>query len=116
MLIDCLNINVALLSYTRTFGDGPRNFEPSSSDVNDTWAGTTSPNYNTPPHQREDVSALDRFNVHRCPTRRVFSGTGLELVTRQATVRYLYHWATAATDNGMQCWLNGWERGKEKFL
>ncbi|GFV01096.1 uncharacterized protein TNCV_1010171 [Trichonephila clavipes] len=39
----------------------------------------------TTPHQREDVSALDRFNVHRCPTRRVFSGTGIELVTRQAT-------------------------------
>ncbi|GFW07676.1 uncharacterized protein TNCV_3918091 [Trichonephila clavipes] len=51
----------------------------------------------TTPHQREDVSALDRFNVHRCPTRRVFSGTGLELVTRQAMVRYLYHSATAAT-------------------
>ncbi|GFV51527.1 uncharacterized protein TNCV_2908301 [Trichonephila clavipes] len=33
------------------------------------------------PHQREDVSALDRFNVHRCPTRRVFSGTGIELMT-----------------------------------
>ncbi|GFX45316.1 uncharacterized protein TNCV_2096011 [Trichonephila clavipes] len=49
------------------------------------------------PHQREDVSALDRFNVHRCPTRRVFSGTGLEPVTKQATVRYLYHSATAAT-------------------
>ncbi|GFU78361.1 histone-lysine N-methyltransferase SETMAR [Trichonephila clavipes] len=52
----------------------------------------------TTPHQREDVSALDRFNVHRCPTRRVFSGTGLELVTKQATVRYLYHSATAATN------------------
>ncbi|GFS64462.1 uncharacterized protein TNCV_3956161 [Trichonephila clavipes] len=50
----------------------------------------------TTPHQREDVSALDRFNVHRCPTRRVFSGTGIELVTRQATIRYLYHSATAA--------------------
>ncbi|GFV45019.1 uncharacterized protein TNCV_2169781 [Trichonephila clavipes] len=35
----------------------------------------------TTPHQREDVSALDRFNVHRCPTRRVFSGTGIELTT-----------------------------------
>ncbi|GFY36527.1 putative DD41D transposase [Trichonephila clavipes] len=45
----------------------------------------------TTPHQREDVSALDRFNVHRCPTRRVFSGTGLELMTRQVTVQYLYH-------------------------
>ncbi|GFW13578.1 uncharacterized protein TNCV_1210441 [Trichonephila clavipes] len=51
----------------------------------------------TTPHQREDVSALDRFSVHRCPTRRVFSGTGIELVTRQATIRYLYHSATAAT-------------------
>ncbi|GFV12475.1 uncharacterized protein TNCV_1792541 [Trichonephila clavipes] len=50
----------------------------------------------TTPHQREDVSAFDRFNVHRCPTRRVFSGTGIEPVTKQATVRYLYHSATAA--------------------
>ncbi|GFV22160.1 uncharacterized protein TNCV_631131 [Trichonephila clavipes] len=45
----------------------------------------------TTPHQREDVSALDRFNVHRCPTWRVLSGAGLELVTRQTTIRYLYH-------------------------
>ncbi|GFU85688.1 uncharacterized protein TNCV_5126971 [Trichonephila clavipes] len=51
----------------------------------------------TTPHQREDVSTLDRFNVHRCPTRLDFSGTGLEPVTKQATVRYLYHSATAAT-------------------
>ncbi|GFS56159.1 uncharacterized protein TNCV_1650721 [Trichonephila clavipes] len=50
----------------------------------------------TTPHQREDVSAVDRFNAHRCPTWRVFSGTGLELVTRQATIPYLYHSATAA--------------------
>ncbi|GFW21720.1 uncharacterized protein TNCV_2529191 [Trichonephila clavipes] len=50
----------------------------------------------TTPHQREDVSALDRFNVHRCPTRRVFSGTGFEPVIKQATVRYLYHSAIAA--------------------
>ncbi|GFV12067.1 uncharacterized protein TNCV_669981 [Trichonephila clavipes] len=53
----------------------------------------------TTPHQREDVSALDRFNVHRCPTLRVFSGTGLEHVTRQATVRYLDHSATEATSS-----------------
>ncbi|GFU06172.1 uncharacterized protein TNCV_4764901 [Trichonephila clavipes] len=39
------------------------------------------PLLSTTPHQREDVSALDRFNVHRCPTRRVFSGTGIELMT-----------------------------------
>ncbi|GFW61506.1 bestrophin-3 [Trichonephila clavipes] len=51
----------------------------------------------TIPHQWKDVSALYRFNMHHCPTRRVFSGSGLELVTRQAMVRYLYHSATAAT-------------------
>ncbi|GFX51775.1 uncharacterized protein TNCV_5014771 [Trichonephila clavipes] len=49
------------------------------------------------PHELEDVSALDRFNVHRCPTQRVLSGTGLELATKQATIRYLYHSATAAS-------------------
>ncbi|GFT20138.1 uncharacterized protein TNCV_1945731 [Trichonephila clavipes] len=74
---------------TRAFDDGPRNFEPWSSDVDLSLLTTT-------PHQREDASALDRFNVLRCPTRRVFRGTGLELVTRQATIRYLYNSATAA--------------------
>ncbi|GFW57168.1 uncharacterized protein TNCV_540851 [Trichonephila clavipes] len=33
---ELVNINVALFSYTRAFGDGPRNFEPWSSDVDDT--------------------------------------------------------------------------------
>ncbi|GFY24897.1 hypothetical protein TNCV_2690881 [Trichonephila clavipes] len=33
----------------------------------------------TTPHQRKDVLALDRFNVHRSPTRWVLSGTGLKL-------------------------------------
>ncbi|GFW82354.1 hypothetical protein TNCV_3818351 [Trichonephila clavipes] len=46
-LIDRLNINVALFSYTRAFGDRPRNFEPWSSDEDDTRAGTPSPNYHT---------------------------------------------------------------------
>ncbi|GFV97865.1 uncharacterized protein TNCV_2021801 [Trichonephila clavipes] len=81
-------------NYTRTFGDGPRNFEPWSSNL--MTPELEPPLLTTTPHQREDVSALDRFNVNRCPTRRVFSGTGLELVTRQATIRYLYHSATAA--------------------
>ncbi|GFW19257.1 uncharacterized protein TNCV_255841 [Trichonephila clavipes] len=83
-----------LIRYTRAFGDGPRNFEPWSSDV-EPWSSDP-PLLTTKPHQREDVSALDRFKVHRCPTRRVFSGTGLELVTKQATFRYLYHSATMA--------------------
>ncbi|GFW29708.1 uncharacterized protein TNCV_3935751 [Trichonephila clavipes] len=56
-----------------------------------------SPLLTTTPHQREDVSTLDRFSVHRCPTWRVFSGTGLELVTKPATIRYPYHSASAAT-------------------
>ncbi|GFU39570.1 uncharacterized protein TNCV_386601 [Trichonephila clavipes] len=37
----------------------------------------------TTPQQREDVSALDRFNVHRSLTRWILSGTVLELVTSQ---------------------------------
>ncbi|GFY30916.1 uncharacterized protein TNCV_3120761 [Trichonephila clavipes] len=53
----------------------------------------------TTPHQREDVSAVDRFNVHRCPTWWVFSGTGLEFVTKTATTRYLYHSAAVAFKN-----------------
>ncbi|GFX34684.1 hypothetical protein TNCV_2514001 [Trichonephila clavipes] len=35
--------------------------------------------------------------MHRCPTRRVFRGTGLKLVTIPATIRYLDHLATVAT-------------------
>ncbi|GFY12768.1 uncharacterized protein TNCV_4284261 [Trichonephila clavipes] len=50
------------------------------------------------PHQREVVSALDKFNVHRCPTRCVFSGTVLKLTHDiPAMIRYLDHWATAAS-------------------
>ncbi|GFV11000.1 uncharacterized protein TNCV_50981 [Trichonephila clavipes] len=72
----------------------------------------------TTPHQREDVSALDRFNVHRCPTRRVFSGTGLEPVTKQATVRYLYQSTTAATIIGLhfQSPKNGFRSWKSHFV
>ncbi|GFS84462.1 hypothetical protein TNCV_4606461 [Trichonephila clavipes] len=43
----------------------------------------------TTPNQREDLSALDRFNVHRTLTRRVFSDSGFELMTRQPQIRYL---------------------------
>ncbi|GFV06595.1 hypothetical protein TNCV_2949171 [Trichonephila clavipes] len=49
-----------------------------------------SPLLTTTPHQREDVSDLNRFKVHRCPTRRVWART------RPATILYLYHSATAA--------------------
>ncbi|GFX93931.1 uncharacterized protein TNCV_3412941 [Trichonephila clavipes] len=42
----------------------------------------------TTPQQREDVSTLDRFNVHLCPTRRVFSGTGLEVTSQPRSDTY----------------------------
>ncbi|GFU18368.1 uncharacterized protein TNCV_1980531 [Trichonephila clavipes] len=67
------------------------------SQVTWTTPELASPLLTTTPHQREDISALDIFNVHRCPTRRVFNGNGFELVKRQATVRYLYLSATADT-------------------
>ncbi|GFY01208.1 uncharacterized protein TNCV_5076751 [Trichonephila clavipes] len=47
--------------------------------------------------QWEDVQALDRFNVHRSPTRRVFSEIRLELMTRRPRVHYLDHQATTVT-------------------
>ncbi|GFW08049.1 uncharacterized protein TNCV_2978171 [Trichonephila clavipes] len=59
-----------------------------------------SPNYHTTPMGGRFSSR--RFNMHRCPTRRVFSGTGLELMTGQTPVRYLYHSATAATTDSPQ--------------
>ncbi|GFU73504.1 hypothetical protein TNCV_931901 [Trichonephila clavipes] len=45
--------------------------------------------------RRKESTLLN--NVHRCPTRRVFSGTGLELVRRPATIGYLDLLATVAT-------------------
>ncbi|GFU09504.1 hypothetical protein TNCV_2089711 [Trichonephila clavipes] len=53
----------------------------------------------TTPHQWEDVSALDRYRVHHCPIRWIFSSTGLELVAKPTTIRYLYHSATVVTAN-----------------
>ncbi|GFX92925.1 uncharacterized protein TNCV_914751 [Trichonephila clavipes] len=88
-----MNINVALFSYTRAFGDVILNH----GQVTCTTPELAPPILTTTPDQREDASALDRFSVHRCPTRRVFSGIGLELVTKPDTIRYLYHLATAAT-------------------
>ncbi|GFU67963.1 uncharacterized protein TNCV_2823061 [Trichonephila clavipes] len=85
-------------SYTRAFGDGPRNFETMVKRRRRhlRWHPSL---LTTTPQQRKDASALDRFNVHRYPTRRVFGGTGIKLVTKQARIRYLYHSATAAPVN-----------------
>ncbi|GFY19694.1 hypothetical protein TNCV_4648661 [Trichonephila clavipes] len=40
---------VKLVTYTRAFGDGPRNFEPMSCDEEDTRAANSSPNNHTTP-------------------------------------------------------------------
>ncbi|GFY19182.1 hypothetical protein TNCV_4225461 [Trichonephila clavipes] len=62
-----LYINVTLFSYTRAFGDESRNFV-SHSQL--TTTPELEPSLLTSiPHHREDVSSLERFNVHRCPTR-----------------------------------------------
>ncbi|GFV57815.1 uncharacterized protein TNCV_3071941 [Trichonephila clavipes] len=51
MVLDFLRVNEIMdlvqPSYTRAFGDGPRHFEPWSSDQDDTGAGTPSPNNHT---------------------------------------------------------------------
>ncbi|GFV49485.1 uncharacterized protein TNCV_4544681 [Trichonephila clavipes] len=93
--IDWLNNKVAMLSFTRAFGDA--HVILNHGQVTWTKPELAAPLLTTTPHQREDVLALKRFNVHRCPIRRVFSRTGLELATRQARIRYLYHSATTAT-------------------
>ncbi|PRD31438.1 UNVERIFIED_CONTAM: hypothetical protein NCL1_23560 [Trichonephila clavipes] len=49
------------VSYTRAFGDGPRNFESWSSDVDDTSAGILSPNYHTTPTAYEGGLELGIF-------------------------------------------------------
>ncbi|GFS63546.1 fibroblast growth factor receptor-like 1 [Trichonephila clavipes] len=49
------------LSYRRAFGGGPRNFEPRSSDEDDTLPGTPSPNFHTTPTRR--CLSIDRFNA-----------------------------------------------------
>ncbi|GFT73568.1 hypothetical protein TNCV_4021691 [Trichonephila clavipes] len=51
--------------------------------------------------------------MHRSPTRRVFSGTGLQLVTRPATIQYLYQWAVAASHQVSNLRLGGNNGGHE---
>ncbi|GFW96034.1 uncharacterized protein TNCV_957481 [Trichonephila clavipes] len=71
--------NTLSYPYMMAFGDGPRILN--HGQVTSTTPDLAPPFLTTTLHQREDGSALDRFNVHRSPTGSVFSGTGLELVT-----------------------------------
>ncbi|GFS69338.1 transposable element Tcb1 transposase [Trichonephila clavipes] len=86
---------------TRDFGDGPCSFEPWSSDVVIPELAHPSPKYHTT--LREDILALDRFSVRRCPTWQILSGderlmkslaissTLLKFVGKQAYVRLCSH-------------------------
>ncbi|GFU56055.1 hypothetical protein TNCV_3405191 [Trichonephila clavipes] len=85
-----LRITDKPLNYSRTFGDEPCNFELCSSDEINTSAVT--PLIATTSHQRDDVSALARVNVHRYPIHSVLSGTRLEQMTR-----YLHESLTLST-------------------
>ncbi|GFX86158.1 uncharacterized protein TNCV_2560401 [Trichonephila clavipes] len=84
-----VNMNVALFSCTRAFGHVIWNHGQV------TWSTPElrPPLLTTTPYQREDVSALDRFNVHRCPTRRWYWARTHDM---PAMVGYLNYWATAA--------------------
>ncbi|GFV42113.1 hypothetical protein TNCV_3544401 [Trichonephila clavipes] len=68
--------NVALFSYMRAFGDGPRNFEPWSSDVDDTCELT-------PPST----------NYRTTPTRGRFSSRQIERASLPYTVGLEWYWA-----------------------
>ncbi|GFT54913.1 uncharacterized protein TNCV_4888661 [Trichonephila clavipes] len=73
-----LNLNVALFSYTRALGDVILNHGQV------TW---TTPELSPNSHTRPTGGGFSSRQIERCPTRRVLSGTGLDLATRQTTVR-----------------------------
>ncbi|GFV58972.1 hypothetical protein TNCV_1805101 [Trichonephila clavipes] len=58
-------LNQSANFYSRAFGDGPRNFEPSSSYEGRRHLSWYPPLLTATPHQREDVQALDRFDLQR---------------------------------------------------
>ncbi|GFX60665.1 transposable element Tcb2 transposase [Trichonephila clavipes] len=57
--------NVVLFSYTSTYGNGSRHFEPCSNDEDDTRVDTSTPYFQT--HPMGEHLSLDAFNVHQPP-------------------------------------------------
>ncbi|GBM45592.1 hypothetical protein AVEN_150557-1, partial [Araneus ventricosus] len=53
----------------------PRNFEPRSDDEDDTWVGTSSPNFHATPTGGRLATTYD-LACNRSDTRRIFSGIG----------------------------------------
>ncbi|GFV45495.1 hypothetical protein TNCV_5124411 [Trichonephila clavipes] len=73
-------------NYTRAYGDGPHHFESWPSD-DDTLAATTSLNFDNTPTGGDMTRSSSS-------ARRVFSGSRLELMTRQPRVHDLDHYTT----------------------
>ncbi|GFX72615.1 uncharacterized protein TNCV_4062111 [Trichonephila clavipes] len=80
-----VNTNVAQFRYTRALW-ATDHVILNYGQVTSTTPELAPPLLTTTPHQWEDVRALGRFILHRSPTRQVFGITGLELVTRPATI------------------------------
>ncbi|GFV42674.1 alpha-2 adrenergic receptor [Trichonephila clavipes] len=79
--------------YTRALGEGPRNFEPWSSNVDDTGAGTPSPNYHT--NGRTFQLSTDLTCIAALQDRSLvwYWARTYDMPTM---IRYLDHWAIAA--------------------
>ncbi|GFU48897.1 hypothetical protein TNCV_3209011 [Trichonephila clavipes] len=60
-----VNYNELLFNFSRAFGDGPRNFEPWSSEKDLLELEVPSPNFHITP--TGGYLSLDIFNVHRSP-------------------------------------------------
>ncbi|GFS97645.1 hypothetical protein TNCV_2558291 [Trichonephila clavipes] len=71
-------------SYSRVFGDRPCNFEPWSSEEDDTPLLTSTPSQLEDVLVSTDLTCIDPYTV------------GLELLTHQSRVCYLHHEATTA--------------------
>ncbi|GFT71414.1 DUF4817 domain-containing protein [Trichonephila clavipes] len=70
-------------NFSSAFGDGPRNFEPWSSDKDN----TSFPNFHTTPNG--GCLSFDKFNVHRLAIHGESSAVPDSLMIRQTRVRYL---------------------------
>ncbi|GFU72781.1 hypothetical protein TNCV_1515431 [Trichonephila clavipes] len=71
------------LSNSRTIADKPLNFEPLSSDKDETRAGTS--HSELPHHANERTLNVDRFNVNQPSTRWIFVHTGTRTRNTPAT-------------------------------
>ncbi|GFV39355.1 hypothetical protein TNCV_1230571 [Trichonephila clavipes] len=79
----------------RAIGDGPRNFEPWSSDENGTSVGTSPSKL---PHHANGRTLFDRLNMHQHPLYgRTSVEPRLEPATHRSRVRDHNHCATAVT-------------------